>query len=151
MAAASSNLEFETVCVDSGALPDDAWMVHPCEWYKEEYKDCKSLKARFHQYFVHGQTVDCTQWQNDFKNCMSWRKYRDIDAFKNVLESERNRIIQRQAASQANNIWELRKEPPEDWNKPLPDWMQKEHEYSYLKLKQKERNGATETSSCVIL
>ncbi|XP_076338927.1 synaptic plasticity regulator PANTS isoform X5 [Tachypleus tridentatus] len=106
------------------------------------------IKARFHQYFVHGQMIDCTQWQNDFKNCMDWRRYRDIDAFKNVLESERNRIFQRQAAAQANDSWELRDEPPEDWNKPLPDWLQKEHN-SYLKLKQKERIGASETSSCV--
>ncbi|XP_055928403.1 uncharacterized protein LOC129959545 isoform X2 [Argiope bruennichi] len=75
---------FEVSDVDNVEnLPKDAWKVRPCEWYKEEYKDCKSIKARFHQYFVYGDTVDCTQWKNDYMNCMHFRKKHDLESLEN--------------------------------------------------------------------
>ncbi|CAL1267944.1 unnamed protein product [Larinioides sclopetarius] len=61
-------------------LPKDAWKVRPCEWYKDEYKDCKSMKARFHQYFIYGDTIDCTHWKNDYMNCMHFRKKHDLES-----------------------------------------------------------------------
>ena len=47
------------------------WLIKPCEMYKEEYKDCKSIKARFHQYFIFGETLDCEQWKIDYDNLQS--------------------------------------------------------------------------------
>lgn len=48
--------------------------------YKEEYKDCKSIKARFHQYFIFGETVDCEQWKIDYDNCNLWSEHKDKEA-----------------------------------------------------------------------
>jgi hypothetical protein len=48
--------------------------------YKEEYSDCTSLKARFHQYFIFGKTIDCSQWKRDFDSCVQWRKEQNANA-----------------------------------------------------------------------
>jgi hypothetical protein len=56
-----------------------------------------------------------------------------------------------------NNVWENRKSPPEDWSKPLPEWMQKEHEGSYLAIKNEEmktnvkKSVFDERTLCVIM
>lgn len=54
--------------------------IRPCEMYKEEYSDCTSVKARFHQYFIHGRAVDCAQWNRDYSNCCRWRDSGDAKA-----------------------------------------------------------------------
>lgn len=55
----------------------------------------------------------------------------------------------------SNDIWEKRDSPPEDWNKPLPEYLQKEYETTYLNLKSKEMRGDIEstdkTSFCSIM
>ena len=40
-----------------------------------------------------------------------------------------------------NNIWKKRKNPPEDFNKPLPDHLNKQYENSFLDIKSKEMKG----------
>lgn len=56
-----------------------------------------------------------------------------------------------------NNVWENRTTPPEDWNKALPEWMQKEHEGSYLAIKNEEmktnvkKSVFEERTPCVIM
>lgn len=40
-----------------------------------------------------------------------------------------------------NSTWKKRATPPEDWNKPLPEWMEKDFESSYLNIKSKELKG----------
>lgn len=60
---------------------------------------------------------------------------------KELVKSETNRRLTRLRAHYNNDVWEKRKEPPEDWNKPLPDYLQKEYENTYLNLKSKELNG----------
>ena len=48
--------------------------------YKDEYKDCRSIKARFNQYFIHGKYQDCTQWRHDWDNCHKWRDDKNVKA-----------------------------------------------------------------------
>nr|CAD7456526.1 unnamed protein product [Timema tahoe] len=55
-------------------------LIRPCDIYKEEYSDCTSIKARFHQYFIYGEMVDCSQWKKDFKNCSKWTSDQNIEA-----------------------------------------------------------------------
>ncbi|XP_064460907.1 synaptic plasticity regulator PANTS-like [Ornithodoros turicata] len=137
---------------DSTELPRDSWMVRPCEWYVEEYADCKSIKARFHQYFIFGHTIDCSQWKTDYDNCMLWRKSSDIEALKSVIDSEHKRKEDRLKATLENNVWELRTEPPKDWNKALPEWMVNKFKNTYLAMKQKEMETEYEAPQkmCVI-
>lgn len=40
-----------------------------------------------------------------------------------------------------NTTWTRRKEPPADWAKPLPEYLQKEYENSFLDLKAREMRG----------
>lgn len=61
-------------------LLDDEWMIKPCELYDEEYSDCTSIKARFHQYFVFGKTSDCKHWKEASFNCYRWRDKKDLKA-----------------------------------------------------------------------
>ncbi|XP_063238561.1 synaptic plasticity regulator PANTS [Bacillus rossius redtenbacheri] len=136
----------------------DAWMVRPCMLYKEEYKECTCLKGRFHQYFIHGKTIDCSQWERDYENCNRWSKGGDKKALAEIVKSETDRRLKRLANHYKNNVWEKRTEPPEDWNKPLPDWMEKEFQTSYLQLRSQEMklDGAekpptAERTLCVLL
>ena len=54
--------------------------MKPCHIYKEEYKDCKSIKERFNQYFIYGEMQDCAQWNEDYKNCSLWVESNDKEA-----------------------------------------------------------------------
>lgn len=80
-----------------------SWLVRPCEWYLQEYRDCKckflvaklmkfqiefsfftAIRARVHQYFIHGHVIDCDQWRDDYFDCAQFRKTKDV----NVLVGE---------------------------------------------------------------
>lgn len=43
-----------------------------------------------------------------------------------------------------NDVWKRRTSPPADWNKPLPEYLQKEYENTYLNIKAKEMRGEIE-------
>lgn len=65
-----------------------------------------------------------------------------------MVKSEEKRKHDRLKASRDNDVWQLRSEPPEDWNAPVPDWMAKKFEQSYIALTAKnEQEGK---SSCCI-
>ncbi|XP_075218113.1 synaptic plasticity regulator PANTS [Lycorma delicatula] len=111
------------------------WMVRDCYWYDAEYSDCTSIRGRFHQYFVYGEPLDCTQWKRDSKNCYKWESSRDPDSVKELINSELERREKRLDAFYDNGVWEHRTEPPSNWNDPLPEWMEKKNENSFLAMK----------------
>lgn len=137
------------------------WSIRPCHLYKgsyaklselsssdfvllcivEEYRDCRSIKARFQQYFVHGDSLDCSSWEHDFEDCIKFEEKGDLKAATNVIENEATRRKERMKAHYGNNVWKKRKGPPEDWAKPLPDRFNKEYENSFLDIKSKEMKG----------
>lgn len=49
--------------------------------YKAEYDDCTSIRARFNQYFIFGETLDCNQWKTDYLNCYEWEKHKSEKAY----------------------------------------------------------------------
>jgi hypothetical protein len=55
-----------------------------------------------------------------------------------LIQSERERYAKRMIGHVKNDVWENRNAPPEDWSKPLPEWMQKEQKNSYLAVKSEE-------------
>lgn len=134
-----------------------AWMIRPCEMYKEEHKECRSIRGRFHQYFVFGELLDCTQWKIDYDNCYLWNKYNNEKAYEDLVNSEKTRRFNRLKGHYSNNVWEKRTtRPPENWNAPLPDWIEEKNKYSYLKIaNEKLKAGKSEVvaknSSCTIL
>lgn len=54
--------------------------IRECSDYKEEYDECTSLRGRFHQYFIYGDSIDCNQWKKDHINCCKWTDKNDIKA-----------------------------------------------------------------------
>jgi len=120
------------------------WMLRPCKKYNVEYVDCKSLKDRFHQYWVEGSFRDCEQWKTDYDNCLKLEesKYEDTSALEALVESEKARIRTRIKNHLANDVWEHRDSPPEDWAKELPAHITQSYEGSFLKYKADEiRSG----------
>ncbi|KAI8782636.1 UPF0545 protein [Biomphalaria glabrata] len=100
-------------------LPDDIWLIRPCEVYKEEYKDCKSLLSRVYQHYVYGTQQDCSQWMTDFNNCMKFRLTRDTEAAVSLVAIETERRQKRLQLAKDNDVWEYRKRPPPEWLAPL--------------------------------
>ncbi|XP_042224362.1 UPF0545 protein C22orf39 homolog isoform X2 [Homarus americanus] len=127
--------------------------VRPCERYKEEYSDCTSIKAKFHQYFIHGETKDCSQWKTDYNHCLNYRNKKDIESLTSVIETEKERREKRLIGHYTNTTWEKRESPPDDWNKPLPEYLQKNDAVSFLAVKAKQlKEGKVEepASLCTI-
>ncbi|XP_017757705.1 PREDICTED: UPF0545 protein C22orf39 homolog [Eufriesea mexicana] len=138
--AASEELEYE-------------WMIKPCAIYKDEFKDCSSIRARFHQYFIFGEILDCKQWKKDYINCCQWEKNKNKEAYNELIANERERRFKRLKGHYGNNVWEKRDKPPENWNAPLPTWLEERNKNSYLKYvndheKQRKEIGKY---SCIIM
>ncbi|XP_022190703.1 UPF0545 protein C22orf39 homolog [Nilaparvata lugens] len=123
-------------------LPEDIklkmFLVKNCSWYDEEYSDCKSVRGRFHQYFVHGDLLDCSPWKRDMANCERWTKNKDRDSLEELINSEMKRREERLKPFKENEVWENRTSPPENWNSPLPPWLEEEYKNSYLGLRADE-------------
>lgn len=134
--------------------------IRPCDDYEDEYNECKTIKARFHQLFIFGESLDCNQWKRDSDNCNKWKESKDLKAAvstairsilfwslakcdfqKELIASEKQRRLERLKGHYQNTVWNKRKGPPEDWNKPLPEEMQKEYESTFLHIKSKEMNN----------
>ncbi|CAH1976351.1 unnamed protein product [Acanthoscelides obtectus] len=136
----------------------DQWMIRPCRVYDAEYSDCTSFAARFNQYFIYGKTLDCSQWKKDSISCHKWIDNEDAEAARELVHSEKVRRRNRLLPHVQNDVWQKRKEAPADWNKPLPEHMQKEYENTYLNVKSKELKGEVPpsidlpyTGGCTIL
>ncbi|KAF9802782.1 hypothetical protein SFRURICE_002950 [Spodoptera frugiperda] len=147
--------EKTTVASEEDNEPEDKWVIRECELYKDEYKDCTSFRGRFQQYFVYGETLDCNQWKKDYDNCCKWEDYKDIKAANALIASEKERRMVRLRAHYRNDVWKKRDSPPADWAKPLPEWMQKRDENTYLAIKAKEiregKEDTTEKKFCSII
>ncbi|EFN85973.1 UPF0545 protein C22orf39-like protein, partial [Harpegnathos saltator] len=129
--------------------------IRPCLIYKAEYDDCTSVKGRFHQYFIFGESINCEQWKTDYFNCYQWKKYKSEEAYDEVIKSEKRRRRERLQPHYENDVWERREKPPENWNAPLPEWMQEKFKNSYLQIRSEEMkknvNESILDSKCTIL
>ena len=68
--------------------------------------------------------LDCDLLNNLFFDC---RKYIEdpelnLESFVRLKKYENELVLKRIDSIKKNDVWELRKEPPSDWNAPLPDW-----------------------------
>lgn len=126
---------------DSGNNCISYFQIRPCFLYQDEHSDCTSLKARFNQYFIHGFTIDCDQWKQDYKNCQKWEDKKDLDAATKVIRSEEKRRLDRLQPHYGNNVWTKRDAPPEHWNAPLPEWLAERQKNTFLEIKSREMKG----------
>ncbi|TRY69966.1 hypothetical protein TCAL_02330 [Tigriopus californicus] len=110
-----------------------AWMLRKCDCYNEEYKSCSKLRSRFQQYYIHGEIQSCQNWKENYNDCLSWTRTGDKKFAKQIIEREKARIGQRLRDHLSNDVWELRDEPPADFNAPLPPHLADAGEESIFK------------------
>jgi len=108
--------------------------IRKCECYESELKACRAPTARLHQYYVHGESQDCEQWKLNLEDCKKWRDNEDEEAVKRIIGREDVRLAWRWKGHLANDVWEKRKEPPQDWNRPLPEHLADAAEESFLRI-----------------
>lgn len=92
-----------------------------CDDYWSEWKHCRSLRNRFHQYYTYGEVPSCKQWKTDYKNCREWEKYKSGETKEALRDSEKKRLEEQKR----DPIWEMRKNPPAEWHLPLYDGKEK--------------------------
>lgn len=128
----------------------DTWLIRPCEYYQEEYKDCKSMKGRFYEKFIYGevQTARCEQWLTDYKNCLQYKKNQSLVAADELIASEKERRRVRLLNANNNDVWEYRTSPPEDWESALPENMTENRLPDNRTL---EQIGAHSSRRCAIM
>lgn len=132
----------------------DQWMIRPCWLYKAEYDECTCFRGRFHQYFIHGHKLDCSAWKKDYNNCNIWESEQSQQAYDALINSENERRRERLRGHYGNKVWKKRETPPENWNAPLPDWLQERIEKSKLYNLHKEeekRKAENKEKYCTIM
>lgn len=87
---------------------------------------------------MYGENLNCVQWRDDYNNCQKWSWFQNKDAALELIKSEMKRHDERMKAHTDNTTWTKRDRPPDDWNAPLPDWMEKRNENSFLAFKAQE-------------
>ncbi|KAL0272286.1 UNVERIFIED_CONTAM: hypothetical protein PYX00_005322 [Menopon gallinae] len=134
------------------------WMIRPCEEYEDERAECKLIRSRFHQYFVHGEVTDCNVWARDATNCKKCLDERDNRACLALIGSESIRRLKRLEGHRNNDVWERRSAPPENWDRPLPEYWHQKNKHSLLLLNHnkiiehiEENEPRLSTSLCSIL
>jgi len=135
------------------AAMDGGWMVRGCQAYQEELKACKSVRGRFHQYYVAGEAADCSQWRDNLADCRLWEEAAEGEAAARIMEREGARIAARLRPHFENTVWEKRAAPPEDWSRELPEYMAARQEGSYLTkyTKAKEKVEAASSSELMLM
>jgi len=130
------------------AGPPLSWIIRGCDNIKSELRECSRVKGRFHQYFIHGYTLDCSQWETDYQNCLLFRQSRDPKYRDLLLASEQQRRNQRLAGHYGVTVWGHRSSPPPDWDRPLSDTLRERQEDSMItKLAREEKKAAEGTAS----
>nr|CAD7589161.1 unnamed protein product [Timema genevievae] len=96
--------------------------------------------------------------ENERKAVMNGGKSTDLDPLfgrmnknerlvQDLVISEQERRRKRFQAHNNNTVWKKRAQPPPDWNKPLPDWMEMKYKDTYLYHKSKEQKSGENNKS----
>lgn len=122
--------EFE--CEPLDVKVEDGHLVRPCERYNELYMGCNAIRSRIHQYYVYGETLDCNPHKNNYKACLRYRHDRDVSHLSAIIDWEKNLIHTRLKTEEQNTTWKRRETPPTDFDRPLPDFLEKRRRRSGL-------------------
>lgn len=133
----STNPEFECEVIDPNTGKTKVNLVRPCERYKELYQLCKSIKNRLYQYYIYGETLDCSPHRNNHEACLSYRNTGNLDLLDPIIAWENQYITSRKMTVSQNKTWQLRQSPPDDFDKPLPAHIEKNHQKSIFRRHEK--------------
>lgn len=110
-------------CEDPALKEFGSQWVRPCERYQELERDCLRFRSRIQQYYVFGEFLDCAQHGNNYKSCIDYRQTRNPEMLKPVIKWESDLISTRLNTVEQNKTWDLRESPPEEFARPLPDFL----------------------------
>lgn len=129
---------------------DEVRLIHACYIYEMEYDHCKQRQSRNHQKFVDGEKSDCTIFKQLFDECENFDSNGDVKSANFLINYEKSQRRDRQLALLRNNVWNLRSEPPADFNAELPDYLQKRLQGTLLEAEQRaidrQNNGGANLS-----
>ena len=97
----------------------------PCDHYEYEFKQCSSFKGKFLQYYRGEKPeYECRFYQDLFVDCLKYEREpeKNLDSLIRLRNYENELVNKRKDSTLKNDVWKFRKEPPSDWNAPLPDW-----------------------------
>lgn len=97
----------------------------PCDHYDFEFKQCSTLKGKFLQYYRGDKPEhECKFYQDLFVDCLKYQRdpSKNLDSLLRLKNYEHELVKKRNDSKEKNDVWKPRKEPPTDWNAPLPDW-----------------------------
>ncbi|XP_014233137.1 UPF0545 protein C22orf39 homolog [Trichogramma pretiosum] len=128
---------------DNESLSNKQFLIRPCEIYKDEFFECERPRARVHQYFIKGDYKDCASWKEDYENCKLWMNYQNTNAYAALIESEKQRKLNRFQNHFRNRVWNKRSNAPENWNSQLPLWWTEKNKNNYFSCKSRQiKNGS---------
>ncbi|XP_061188525.1 UPF0545 protein C22orf39 homolog [Saccostrea echinata] len=104
----------------------DIKLIRPCISYWKEFTSCCSSSSRIRQIYVNGEMTDCIPLRNISDKCYTMQKGENdaVDAMNELIAYEKQRHAERVKMRTANDIWEYRTSAPENWSKPLPEFME---------------------------
>lgn len=112
----------------------NAWRIRECRDYEYEHVTCDTWGNRLQARYLGKEPEDCSQWKDNFDDCMLWASNADENAAKRIIEREGVRLAERMKAHYENDVWEKRDSPPKNWSAPLPPHLQEKIDGSYLQL-----------------
>jgi hypothetical protein len=106
----------------------------PCEHYEYEYKQCNSFRGRLYNYFRNEQPkYECEFYKELFVDCLKYKRdpQNNFESLLKLNKYEKELVEERMKANANNDVWQLRQEPPNDWNAQLPEWCSERIRNSY--------------------
>lgn len=88
--------------------------------------------------------MNCDQWRDDYNNCQKLSWFKNKEAAELIIQSELSRRAERLKAHYGNDTWIKRENPPTDWAKPLPAFMEERNKDTYLAAKVQEMKDEEE-------
>ena len=142
----------EGVAVEKANMASDPhskyeWLIKPCMYYKESFKDCNSFYGQFNSRYTNGRGEDCVQWLTDYKNCIQYTKTGSHESWADLIESEKLRRLERFVTMANNDVWKYREEAPADWHAPLSKQLYSSDDVEYVR----SRMNKTSIFRCSIM
>jgi len=112
--------------MDSKTTKDSAFIFFPCNHYDYEFKKCSSFSNKIYKSFYGDESSDdnCNYYQNLYLDCLKYQRdpINNFSLLLNLSKYENEVVNKRLDSVKNNDVWELRKQPPIDWNTQLPSW-----------------------------
>jgi len=102
----------------------NSWRIRECRDYDFEHMNCRKLRNKLQAYYLGTEPEDCTLWKDNFDDCMKFVNSADEAAAERLVAREGERLKERLRGHFENDVWEKRTSPPDNWNAPLPDYLE---------------------------